>query len=48
LLPSRIALDEWGFPLISPAPIGPDEQTPVRRAIGVCPALALRVEGNRK
>ena len=43
LLPDRIGLDEWGFPLISTAPIRSGEQTRIRRAIGVCPALALCV-----
>ncbi len=43
LLPARIALDEWGFPLIAVSPIRPNELTPVRRAIGVCPSLALRL-----
>ena len=44
LLPARIALDEWGFPLISNAPVRSDERAQVRRAIGVCPALALRLD----
>jgi ferredoxin len=47
LLPSRVTRDEWGFPLISPAPVRADEETNVRRAIGVCPALALRLEGSK-
>jgi len=45
LLPDRIALDEWGFPLIASAPVAARDVTRVRRAIGVCPALALRLEG---
>jgi ferredoxin len=44
LLPDRIARDEWGFPLIRGAAVRPDERTDVRRAIAVCPALALRLE----
>jgi ferredoxin len=47
LLPSRISPDEWGFPMISPAPLRAGEEPNVRRAIGVCPALALRLEGSR-
>ncbi len=45
LLPHRVRLDEWGFPFISAAPVRANEETDVRRAIGVCPALALRLEG---
>ena len=45
LLPGRIATDEWGFPVIAPAPVREHELTQVRRAVGVCPALALRLEG---
>jgi ferredoxin len=44
LLPGRIDLDEWGFPVIAPAPVRAREMTSVRRAVGVCPALALRLE----
>jgi ferredoxin len=47
LLPGRVGRDEWGFPVISPAPVRPNEVTTVRRAIGVCPALALRLEGSK-
>ena len=47
LLPDGIALDEWGFPLIAAAPVRSGDETRVRRAIGVCPALALRLDGAR-
>jgi ferredoxin len=47
LLPDRIALDDWGFPVISSAPVRADERVHVRRAIGVCPALALRLADSR-
>ena len=45
VLLGRIALDEWGFPIIAAAAVRGAEVTSVRRAIGVCPALALRLEG---
>ncbi len=45
LLPHRVRRDEWGFPLIAAAPVRAAEVTDVRRAVGVCPALALRLEG---
>lgn len=44
LLPERITLDDHGFPVI------PDRDVPhallghVRRAVAVCPQLALRLE----
>ncbi len=44
LLPQRIALDEWGFPLIQRSDIAPAQLDDVRRAIRYCPALALRVD----
>jgi ferredoxin len=47
LLPSRISVDEWGFPEVAAAPVRAAEEVSVRRAIGVCPALALRLEGSR-
>ena len=44
LLPERIALDEWGFPIIARAPLGATEVTDARRAVLACPALALRIQ----
>jgi ferredoxin len=41
LAPHRIALDEWGFPVIAPAPLSEAE---ARRVVAACPALALRVQ----
>jgi ferredoxin len=43
LLPQRIGRDEWGFPLIDPRPVPAHEEKAVRRAVTVCPALALRL-----
>ncbi len=44
LLPVRIQLDEWGFPIIARAPLAPAEVTDARRAVLACPALALRIQ----
>jgi len=44
LWPGRITRDEWGFPLLSPAPVPDAEVADVRRAVALCPALALRLE----
>ena len=43
LLPEAIALDEWGYPLIDPRPLGPGLERLARRAVSACPALALRL-----
>jgi ferredoxin len=41
LLPERIALDDWGYPIVEPGPV-PDELLPhARRAVDACPKLAL-------
>jgi ferredoxin len=43
LLPERIALDEWGYPLLDPAPLGADLTGHAQRAVALCPRLALRL-----
>jgi len=43
LLPHRISRDEWGFPIVAERAIPPDELRAVRRAVALCPALALRL-----
>jgi ferredoxin len=54
LLPDRISLDEWGFPLLYDARSNADasssedarrgaDTAQLRRAVGACPALALRL-----
>ena len=44
LLPERITLDEWGYPIVSAKPITPPLRAPARRAVTDCPALALLLE----
>jgi len=46
LLPERIALDDWGFPMIDPAPIDDTLMPHARAAVAACPVLALRLERN--
>lgn len=41
LLPERIRLDEWGYPVIDDAPLDPDLISLGRRAAAACPTLAL-------
>jgi ferredoxin len=45
LLPERISLDEWGFPLLSGEPLSADVAPHARRAVAACPTLALRLAG---
>jgi ferredoxin len=43
LLPEKISLDEWGFPVLDGRQLDPELVTAARRAVLACPALALRV-----
>jgi len=43
LLPDRISLDEWGFPIVHARQVRPTDTVSVRRAVSACPALALRL-----
>ena len=47
LLPERVSLDEWGYPIVSAQPITPALKPLARRAITDCPALALLLERDR-
>jgi ferredoxin len=42
LLPERIGLDEWGFPIIF-GDVPPGLAAHARRAVRACPVLALRL-----
>ncbi len=44
LLPERITLDEWGYPVISADPVPPHLAGLARRAVTDCPALALLLQ----
>jgi ferredoxin len=48
LLPERVILDEWGYPVISPEPIPPALRKAARRAVTDCPALALLLSGHQR
>jgi ferredoxin len=43
LLPERVRLDEWGYPVVAPGPVPPELVAEARRAAAACPALALRL-----
>lgn len=44
LLPELIALDEWGYPIVGEEPIPPELAKDARRAVSMCPRLALAIE----
>lgn len=43
LFPERIALDEWGYPIVDGGDIPPVLEQHARRAVAECPTLALRL-----
>jgi ferredoxin len=47
ILPERVTLDDWGYPMISGEPVGPELVALARRAVDACPVLALRLERAR-
>jgi ferredoxin len=47
LLPERITLDEWGYPLFDSEPLRPSQVEHAIRAAQACPTFALLVERDR-
>jgi ferredoxin len=47
LLPERITLDEWGYPVIDNAPLNVSQAEHAIRAARACPTFALLVERDR-
>jgi len=43
LLPERIAMDEWGYPIVSDRPVPDALEAHARRAVAACPVLALQL-----
>ena len=41
VLPQAVRLDEWGYPIIEDRVVARIEPVEVRRAVALCPALAL-------
>lgn len=41
LLPERIRLDDWGYPIVAPGPIPEHVASHAERAVEDCPVLAL-------
>ncbi len=44
LLPERVTLDEWGYPIVDSSPLPPELLAHARRAADACPTLALLLE----
>jgi ferredoxin len=44
LLPERITLDEWGYPIVDGTPLTPELEEYARRAAAACPTLALLLD----
>ena len=47
LLPELIRLDEWGYPIMPEHPVPDHLAALARRAVRLCPTLALRLEPAR-
>lgn len=47
ILPERIKLDEWGYPLIDDQPLSLDLVEHARRAAQACPTFALLLQRDR-
>ena len=41
LLPERITLDDWGYPIVDPAQLTPGLERHAKRAVAACPRVAL-------
>ncbi len=48
LLPERIRLDEWGYPIVDPTPVSGELERHARRAAAACPTLALLLTSNQR
>lgn len=46
LLPERITLDPWGYPILDERPLEPELVSHAKRAAQACPTFALLFERN--
>jgi ferredoxin len=44
LLPERVTLDDWGYPIIDDGALSRDLIDHARRAVAACPVFALKLE----
>ena len=47
LLPERVTLDQWGYPIVDSEPVSGTLLDHARRAAQACPTFALLVERER-
>jgi ferredoxin len=47
LVPELIRLDDWGYPIIDVTPIPGHVEAHARRAVALCPTLALFIREER-
>ena len=47
LLPERVALDEWGYPVVDGTPLSGRAVGDAKRAAAACPVLALRLDSHQ-
>jgi ferredoxin len=47
LLPERVTLDDWGYPILDDRPLPPALLEHARRAAQACPTFALLLERER-
>ena len=47
LLPERISLDDWGYPIVDAQPLPPELLDHARRAAQACPTFALLLTRER-
>jgi ferredoxin len=48
LLPERIRLDDWGYPIVDPEPLTPGLEKHAERAVDACPTMALLLAKNAR
>ncbi len=48
LLPERIRLDDWGFPIVDGEPLTPRLEKHAERAVDACPTMALLLAKNAR
>lgn len=48
LLPEIVEMDEWGYPVVAEGPVPPALERHATAARTACPALAVRLEPDRR
>ena len=44
MVPELVGLDEWGYPIVSSSPVPPELRKHAKRAVQLCPKLALSLK----